>query len=86
MEFESKICPCTKLIFFQVSDGITMFRLLLRGKKSGRVNDNKATIRKRLQIFREHTKPVLDAYQFKCEIVSKLVKFAKDCKRLVSCR
>ena len=54
-----------------MNDGITMFRLLLRGKKSGRVDDNKSTIGKRLQTFRQHTKPVLDAYQFKCEIVSK---------------
>ena len=81
MEFESRICPCTKLIFFQVNDGIMMFRLLLRGKKSGRVDDNKETIQKRLQTFREHTKPVLDAYEFKCEIVSKSLKFVhKICK------
>ena len=58
-----------------MSDGITIFRLLLRGKKSGRVDDNKATIQKRLQTFHKHTKPVLDAYQFKREIVSKLIGF-----------
>ena len=82
MEFESRICPCTKLIFFQVNDGIMMFRLLLRGKQSGRVDDNKDTIGKRLQTFHKHTKPILDAYQSKSEIVSKIRNLL--CKRQVT--
>ena len=38
-------------------------RLLNRGKTSGRVDDNEETIKKRLQTFHKHTKPVLDAYK-----------------------
>lgn len=34
-------------------------RLLERGKKSGRVDDNEETIKKRLDTFHAHTDPIL---------------------------
>merc|ERR1719232_2450374 len=44
-EFEKEICPCTKILYFEVSDD---------------------TIKKRLDTFHKHSKPVMDAYASKC--------------------
>ncbi|CCQ65159.1 Adenylate kinase [Crocosphaera watsonii WH 0402] len=38
-------------------------RLLLRGQKEGRKDDNEETIRRRLEVYREKTQPVLDYYR-----------------------
>ena len=38
-------------------------RLVERGKRSGRSDDNEDTIRKRLAVFRESTEPLLDFYR-----------------------
>ncbi len=38
-------------------------RLLNRGKTSGRADDNLETIKKRLEVFHQQTKPVCDFYQ-----------------------
>ena len=46
-------------------------RLLNRGKTSGRADDNEETIKKRLDTFHKHSKPVVDAYSAKCTTVSK---------------
>ena len=37
-------------------------RLLERGKKSGRIDDNEETIKKRLDTFHQHTNPILDYF------------------------
>lgn len=69
-EFEKEICPCTKILYFEVSDDTMTERLLNRGKSSGRVDDNVETIKKRLDTFHKHSKPVMDAYKDKCCTVS----------------
>merc|ERR1712158_60059 len=46
-EFEKEICPCTKILYFEVKDETMTERLLNRGKTSGRVDDNVETIKKR---------------------------------------
>ena len=68
-EFEKEILPCSKILYFDVSDETMTTRLLNRGKSSGRVDDNEETIKKRLATFHEHSKPVVDAYKDKCAIV-----------------
>ena len=45
-------------------------RLLKRGQSSGRVDDNVETIKKRLDTFHKHSKPVIEAYKEKACIVS----------------
>merc|ERR1711983_430090 len=65
-EFEKEICPCTKILYFEVSDDTMTERLLKRGQSSGRVDDNVETIKKRLDTFHKHSKPVMDAYASKC--------------------
>ena len=73
-EFEKEILPCTRILYFDVSDETMTARLINRGKSSGRVDDNEETIKKRLNTFHQHSKPVIDAYKAKCEQVR--TKFA----------
>ena len=59
-------------------------RLLNRGKTSGRVDDNVETIKKRLDTFHKHSKPVIEAYSEKAAIVSDLFLLKKHfvCKTI----
>merc|ERR1711993_135086 len=68
-EFEKEICPCSKILYFEVSDETMTERLLNRGKTSGRVDDNVETIKKRLDTFHKHSKPVIEAYSEKAAII-----------------
>ncbi|GFR70396.1 adenylate kinase isoenzyme 1 [Elysia marginata] len=63
VRFENEIVPCTNVLYFDVSDGTMTSRLLERGKSSGRVDDNEATIKKRLATFHNQTEPVIAFYQ-----------------------
>jgi len=45
-------------------------RLISRGKSSGRIDDNEETIKKRLETFHKHSKPVIEAFHRKCALVS----------------
>ncbi|KRX95340.1 Adenylate kinase isoenzyme 1 [Trichinella pseudospiralis] len=56
--FEAEIMPCELVIFFDVSDETMMQRLLGRGQTSGRVDDNRETITKRLDTFHKQTQPI----------------------------
>ena len=68
-EFDAEILPCTQILYFDVSDATMTERLLNRGKSSGRADDNEETIKKRLNTFHQHSKPVIDAYASKCKSV-----------------
>merc|ERR1739842_74630 len=68
-EFEKEICPCSKILYFEVSDATMTERLLKRGQSSGRVDDNVETIKKRLNTFHQHSKPVIEAYNTKAAII-----------------
>ena len=59
IQFEKDVCKCAFLFFFDVNDRVMVERLLERGKKSGRVDDNEETIKKRLDTFHTHTDPIL---------------------------
>ncbi|BFZ20716.1 hypothetical protein BsWGS_23755 [Bradybaena similaris] len=63
LQFENEIAPCDCVLYFEVSDATMTARLLERGKSSGRVDDNEATIKKRLQTFHNQTKPVISYYK-----------------------
>lgn len=69
-EFEKEILVCSKILYFDVSDECMTGRLINRGKSSGRADDNEETIKKRLNTFHQHSKPVIDAYKEKCASVS----------------
>ncbi|XP_012945392.1 adenylate kinase 8 [Aplysia californica] len=63
VRFENEIVQCSYVVFFDVSDVTMTARLLERGKSSGRVDDNEATIKKRLNTFHNQTRPVIDYYK-----------------------
>ncbi|OUC48526.1 adenylate kinase isoenzyme 5 family protein [Trichinella nativa] len=67
--FEAEIMPCELVIFFDVSDETMIQRLLGRGQTSGRVDDNRETITKRLDTFHKQTQPVIDYYKAKNKLV-----------------
>ena len=47
----------------QVPDELLTERLLLRGKTSGRADDNEETIKKRLQVYHSQTQPLIEWYK-----------------------
>lgn len=53
-------------INLEVSDDQLIERLLLRGRK----DDNEETIRRRLEVYREQTKPVIDYYHQHSRLIS----------------
>jgi adenylate kinase len=63
--FEEEVGQCVKVINFECSDAVMTRRLLQRGQTSGRVDDNEATIKKRLATFRQETLPVIEFYKRK---------------------
>ncbi|CAG2104793.1 unnamed protein product, partial [Medioppia subpectinata] len=68
--FERDIAPAAIILYFQCSDDVMVKRLLSRGKTSGRVDDNEATIKQRLATFHENTQPILDQYPKKVVTIS----------------
>ena len=50
------------VLCIEASDDTMKNRLLKRGESSGRVDDNEATIKQRLDTFHQVTKPVIDHY------------------------
>jgi len=53
------------LLFFDCSQEVMEERMTERSKTSGRSDDNPETIKKRIQIFNEATRPVVDYYESK---------------------
>ena len=60
--FEAEVSHVNGVIYFHVSDDTMKKRLLKRAETSGRVDDNEATIVKRLKTFHDLTQPVIDHY------------------------
>ncbi|XP_043203483.1 adenylate kinase isoenzyme 1-like isoform X3 [Amphibalanus amphitrite] len=70
VKFEEQVCPCTLVIYFELSDEVMTQRLMKRGETSGRVDDNEETIKKRLQTFHEHSQPVVCHYEQRCKTIN----------------
>ena len=51
------------MVMFECSEEVMLGRLRKRAETSGRVDDNEATIRKRLMTFTQSTLPVVQHYQ-----------------------
>ncbi|MBK8444136.1 MAG: adenylate kinase [Sphingobacteriales bacterium] len=52
-----------RVLMLKISDDEIVKRILLRGQSSGRTDDNdEATIRNRMSVYRESTQPVADYY------------------------
>lgn len=50
------------MLELDVPDEVLMERLINRGKTSGRADDNEATIKKRLEVYKTQTAPLTDWY------------------------
>ncbi|MDA3881837.1 MAG: adenylate kinase [Bacteroidales bacterium] len=60
---KSRNMDITQVIAFEVEEEILIDRILLRGKESGRVDDqNYDTVKKRISVYHEKTAPVKDYY------------------------
>ena len=51
------------MIELDVPEDELMSRLLLRGQKSGRADDNEETIKKRLVVYHSQTQPLIEWYK-----------------------
>lgn len=58
----SKWVNLKAVIYFDCAEEELKRRLIERGKTSGRSDDNEESIVKRLQVFNEQTKPVIEHY------------------------
>jgi len=61
--FEEKVGECCAVVYLEADNETMVGRLLERAKTSGRADDNEETIRKRLTVFSEQTKPVVEHYK-----------------------
>jgi UMP-CMP kinase len=61
--FEETVCPSKLILFFDCPEELMRKRLLNRGKTSGRLDDNEASIMKRFKTFVETSMPVVDYYR-----------------------
>ena len=64
--------PGTAVIYIEADEDAMVARLLERGKTSGRADDNAETIKQRLRVFSEQTKPVVDHFSAKLTKVNGL--------------
>lgn len=62
VDFEKEIVPCALVLNMNCSDESMKSRMLERGKTSGRSDDNEESIKQRLKVFHECSKPVIDYY------------------------
>jgi len=77
-----QVCPCSRVLVFQCSDDTMTERLKQRGLSSGR-DDNKETIRKRLETFHQQTIPVISHYHQKDKMWEVSIKEKNMNKKLI---
>lgn len=58
VEFERRVCGSKAMLFFSCPEAVLTERLLERGLTSQRIDDNAASIHKRLETYRLQTLPV----------------------------
>ncbi|KAJ8278575.1 hypothetical protein GJAV_G00089070 [Gymnothorax javanicus] len=51
------------VLFFDCSDQVCINRCLERGKSSGRTDDNRESLEKRIQTYLHSTRPIIELYQ-----------------------
>lgn len=61
---------CDRVVNLEVPDEVVVDRLLGRGKKEGRKDDTEAVIRRRLEVYREQTAPLIEYYRDRHQLVS----------------
>jgi adenylate kinase len=81
-----QICDC--VVNFDVPDEIVVSRLLERGRREHRSDDTEETIRRRLEVYREQTQPLIDFYRERQQLVSvdgsqEITQVAENLKQIV---
>lgn len=61
---------CERVVNLDVPDEVLVARMLSRGLKEGRKDDNEETIRRRLEVYRQQTAPLIDFYSERLQLVS----------------
>jgi adenylate kinase len=62
--------PFECVVNLEVPDEVIISRLVQRGAEEGRSDDTEATIRHRLEVYRERTEPLIDFYRNRQQLVS----------------
>lgn len=66
--FEETVVESKFVLYFTCSEETLLDRLLKRGESSGRIDDNIESIRKRFQVFKETSYPVIEAFEAKNKV------------------
>ncbi len=61
---------CDGVVNLEVPDEVVLSRLLGRGKKEGRKDDTEEVIRRRLEVYRQQTAPLIEYYRDRQQLVS----------------
>jgi len=61
--FEQTVTECQTVLFFNVDQAVCVERCMERAKTSGRLDDTEEVITKRLQVYAEESRPVVDLYR-----------------------
>lgn len=60
--FEKVVCLSSLILFYTTTEEVMLKRLLKRGETSGREDDNEESIKKRFQVYKDTTMPVIEHY------------------------
>lgn len=69
IKFDETVCMSSFVLFFDTTEEVMLQRLLVRGKTSGREDDNEESIKKRFRTFVETSMPVVDKYRAEGKVV-----------------
>ena len=67
-KFEETVVEAKFVLYFTCSEKTLLDRLLKRGESSGRIDDNIESIKKRFQVFKETSYPVIEAFEAKNKV------------------
>lgn len=62
--------PCDCVVNLDVPDEVLVARMCLRGEQEGRADDTEETIRRRLEVYRDRTEPLIEFYRNRQQLVS----------------
>ncbi|OCH95225.1 UMP-CMP kinase [Obba rivulosa] len=70
IKFDEEVCESSLVLFFTTTEEEMLKRLLVRGKTSGREDDNEESIKKRFRVYKEQTMPVIEYYSNQGKVAS----------------
>ncbi|KAI9332920.1 adenylate kinase-domain-containing protein [Zopfochytrium polystomum] len=69
-KFEEEVCQGKLVLYFECPEEELLKRLLKRGETSGRVDDNIESIKKRFQVFKSTSYPVIESFARRGKVAS----------------